>query len=112
MRRIDTLSAGIGSPARRWSATDRRPLPAQRSSNHHLQGGRLQIGMADITSEPAAGFSSESVADFARNQQIKRIVLDFTAMRKPDHVTWRDPPPSWVPKEAPSRAAEATSGPL
>jgi len=24
--------------------------------------------MADITSEPAAGFISESVADFARNQ--------------------------------------------
>ena len=33
-------------------------------------GGRLQIGMADITSELAAGFISESLADLPRNLPI------------------------------------------
>ena len=39
---------------------------------HHLEGGRLQIGMAEIKSESVADFILESVADFARNQHTER----------------------------------------
>jgi hypothetical protein len=61
IRRIDTLSAGIGSPARRWSATDRgaahRPAversppqgwPAsERNGRHHVgTGSRLHPGIS------------------------------------------------------------------
>jgi hypothetical protein len=34
-----------------------------------LQGGRLQIGMAEIKSDSVADFTPESVADFPRNTQ-------------------------------------------
>jgi hypothetical protein len=44
IRRIDTLSAGIGSPAHRWSAIDRGPLTAQWSSDRYPQ-------VADFRSE-------------------------------------------------------------
>ena len=67
-RRIDTLSAGIGSPARHHRDEQRDP-PAQRSSDRHPKGGRLQIGMAEIKSESVADFIPESVAGLLRNQQ-------------------------------------------
>ncbi len=60
IRRIDTLSAGIGSLARHGH-DEHRALPPQRSSDRHPKGGRLQIGMAKI--------KSEAVADLPRNQQ-------------------------------------------
>src|SRR3954449_1133055 len=59
-RRIDTLSAGIGSPTRHWSVTNRSPLtrPAierpppdgwptsNRDGRHHVgTGGRLHLGI-------------------------------------------------------------------
>src|SRR3954451_2832866 len=59
-RRIDTLSAGIGSPPRHWSVTNRSPLtrPAierpppdgwptsNRDGRHHVgTGGRLHLGI-------------------------------------------------------------------
>jgi hypothetical protein len=66
MRRIDTLSAGIGPPARHSWRAERR-APAQWSSAcHPSRGGRLQIGMAVIKSVSVAGFIPESVADFPR----------------------------------------------
>jgi hypothetical protein len=34
-------------------------------------GGRLQIGMADITSERVADFIPESLADLLRNQHMR-----------------------------------------
>jgi hypothetical protein len=42
--RIDTLLAGIASPARHHHDEQTDP-PAQRSSDHHPRGGRLQIGI-------------------------------------------------------------------
>jgi len=50
-----------------YGCTSREPGTAQRSSDRHLGGGRLQIGMAEIKSESVADFMPESVADFPRN---------------------------------------------
>src|SRR6476619_1491500 len=74
-RRIDTLSAGIGPPLvvpDEQSAVHRpavEPLPPLSG------GGRLQIGMAEITSESVADFIPESPADFARNTHAASAAL-------------------------------------
>ena len=70
-RRIDTLSAGIGSPTRHWSVTDRRPLtrpaverpPPQgwptsdRNGRHHVGiGGRLHLGISGRLAPESADY--------------------------------------------------------
>ena len=67
--RTGTLSAGIVPPARHGHDEQQEP-PAPRSSDRHLEGGRLQIGTAEIKSESVAAFIPESVAGFLRNQQL------------------------------------------
>src|SRR5260370_1105633 len=60
-RRIDTLSAGIGPPARRCRD--------EQSAEHYPAVERLPplSGVADFKSESLADFIPESVADFPRN---------------------------------------------
>ncbi len=60
-RRIDTLSAGIGPPARRCRD--------EQSAEHYPAVERLPplSAVADFKSESVADFIPESVADFARN---------------------------------------------
>jgi hypothetical protein len=65
MRRIDTLSAGIGTSFRR--RTEAVPLSGPAVERHNPRGGRLQIGTADFKSESAADFIPEQVADLLRN---------------------------------------------
>jgi hypothetical protein len=52
--------------------TSSKEPPAQRSSDPHPEGGRLQIGMAEIKSESVADFISESVAGLLRNQHANK----------------------------------------
>src|SRR5215472_3514865 len=59
-RRIDTLSAGIGPPARHdgdEQSADYHPAVERLPPS---KGGRLQIGMAEIKSESVADFIPES----------------------------------------------------
>lgn len=64
--RIDTLSAGIGSPARHGHDKHTDLSPSGRAIT--TQGGRLQIGMAAFKSETVADFIPESVAGLLWNQ--------------------------------------------
>jgi hypothetical protein len=72
-RRIDTLSAGIGSPPIvPHDEQKAAPRSIGRATAPPSRGGRLQIGMAEIKSESVADFIPESVADLLRNQQGER----------------------------------------
>ena len=82
-RRIDTLSAGIGSPARHGHDEQRRP-PAQRSSDHHLTGwptsnrnGRDQIGIG--------GRLHSGISGRLRPESAGKIVyISTTSVYRPD----------------------------
>src|SRR5689334_2389074 len=64
MRRIDTLSAGIGPPL---------VVPDEQSADDRPAVERLPppSGVAEIRSESVADFILESAAGFARNTQLK-----------------------------------------
>ena len=66
-RRIDTLSAGIGPPARHCRDEQKAEHCPAVERLPPLRGGRPQIGVAEIKSESVADFIPESVADFVRN---------------------------------------------
>src|SRR3979409_1288806 len=68
-RRIDTLSAGIGPPARHCRDEQKAEHCPAVERLTPLRGGRPQIGVAEIKSESVADFIPESVADFVRNTQ-------------------------------------------
>jgi hypothetical protein len=74
MRRIDTLSAGIGTSFRR--RTEAVPLSGPAVERHNPRGGRLQIGTADFKSESAADFIPEQVADLLRNPHRDPLAAD------------------------------------
>src|SRR3954467_7795997 len=102
-RRIDTLSAGIGSPTRHWSVTNRSPLtrPAterpppdgwptsNRDGRHHVgAGGRLHLGIGGRLA-PESAVPHETAASLAktygppRPQAAFAIRLDQSASTYP-----------------------------
>lgn len=131
-RRIDTLSAGIGSPTRHWSVTDRRPLtrPAveqptpqgvptsNRNGRHHVGiGGRLHLGISGrlapesaVTAVPAAMIAA-AVSCRTRTKRMPAVSSASTSvMTSPPGMpkAWRMPA---VAKDCATLSATLVIGP-